>query len=111
MHGQEQEPMLPWWQGFRGEIKEVEKHKFEVTGVAEKTGPTSVGVTELPIHKWTQNFKNDLESMVTGEKSGRASIKVCICLLSSINDKADNVCIRRIIANITTTPTFTLPSK
>lgn len=52
----------------------VAKHKYDVTGIAKKLNDTTVEITELPIYKWTQNFKADLEGMI-GEK-GDGVVKV-----------------------------------
>ena len=59
MAGEEQEPMLPWWRGFKGMIK--------------KTGD----------HKLTQSYKAELEAMI-GEKGDvavkvRAPPRICRC--------------------------------
>jgi DNA topoisomerase-2 len=74
MAGEEMVPMLPWWRGFKGTIKKVGEHKYDVTGIVRKINDTTVEVTELPIHKWTQNYKAELEAMI-GEK-GDGVIKV-----------------------------------
>ncbi|KIM84751.1 hypothetical protein PILCRDRAFT_780689 [Piloderma croceum F 1598] len=73
MNGEELVPMLPWWRGFKGSIKKIGDHKYDVVGVATKVNDTTIEVTELPIHKWTQNFKTDLEAMI-GDK-GEGSVK------------------------------------
>ncbi|KAH7884005.1 DNA topoisomerase [Phlebopus sp. FC_14] len=67
MANEEVVPMLPWWRGFKGTIKKVGDHKYDVTGVVRKIDNTTVEITELPIHKWTQNYKAELEAMI-GEK-------------------------------------------
>jgi hypothetical protein len=72
-------PMLPWWRGFKGEIKAVAKHKYDVTGIAKKINDTTIEITELPIHRWTQGYKAELESMIGGEK-GDGVIKVGILI-------------------------------
>lgn len=74
MAGEEMVPMLPWWRGFKGTIKKVSEHKYDVTGFATKINDTTVEITELPIHKWTQSYKTELEAMI-GEK-GDGIIKV-----------------------------------
>jgi len=74
MAGEEQEPMLPWWRGFKGTIKKTGDHKYDVTGIASKINDTTIEVTELPIHKWTQSYKAELEAMI-GEK-GDGAVKV-----------------------------------
>ncbi|KAH9992512.1 DNA topoisomerase [Russula compacta] len=71
MAGEEQEPMLPWWRGFKGTIKKTGDHKYDVTGIASKINDTTVEITELPIHKWTQTYKAELEAMI-GEKGDGA---------------------------------------
>lgn len=68
MKGEDQVPLLPWWRGFRGEVKVTGKGKYEICGVAKRTGDTTVEISELPVHKWTQSFKGELEAMITGEK-------------------------------------------
>lgn len=75
MANEEQEPMLPWWRGFKGQIKKVGEHKYDVTGIINKIDDTTVEITELPIHRWTQNYKVELEGMI-GEK-GEGPVKVC----------------------------------
>lgn len=82
MKGEEQVPMLPWWRGFNGSIKKTGDNKYEVTGIAKKLNDTTVEITELPIHKWTQTFKAELEAMC-GEK-GEGPIKVRVILNFSI---------------------------
>lgn len=68
MNGEEQVPMLPWWRGFRGEVKVTGKGKYEIIGSVKKTSDTTVEISELPVHKWTTPFKQELEGMITGEK-------------------------------------------
>ncbi len=67
--------MLPWWRGFKGTIKKTGEHKYDVTGIARKVNDTTVEIVELPIHKWTQTYKAELEAMI-GEK-GEGVVKVC----------------------------------
>jgi len=68
MNGEEVVPMIPWWRGFKGEIKASAKHKYDVFGVVKKLNDTTVEITKLPIHKWTQNYKAELEQMIAGDK-------------------------------------------
>ena len=81
MAGQDQEPMSPWWRGFKGSIKKVGDHKYDVTGIINKIDDTTVEITELPIHKWTQSYKVELEAMM-GEK-GDGPVKVGISTMFS----------------------------
>ena len=68
MNDEELVPMIPWWRGFKGEIKSSAKHKYDVFGVVKKLNDTTVEITELPIHKWTQSYKAELEQMIAGDK-------------------------------------------
>ena len=76
MKGEELIPMLPWWRGFKGEIKQTSKQRFDIYGIARKLDDTTVEITELPIYKWTQTYKAELESMMVGEKDKEGAIKV-----------------------------------
>jgi len=99
MAGEELESMLPWWRGFKGNIKKTAEHKYDVTGIARKINDTTIEITELPIHKWTQNYKAELEAMI-GEKGDgvvKAS-RVGRCLRSLLSPG-----FIRTIKNITTT--------
>ncbi|KAF8349867.1 DNA topoisomerase II [Amanita rubescens] len=75
MKGEDLVPMLPWWRGFKGEIKQASKQKYDVYGIIRKLDDTTVEIVELPIHRWTQNYKADLESMMIGEKEKEGVIK------------------------------------
>ncbi|KAI0041498.1 type II DNA topoisomerase [Auriscalpium vulgare] len=70
MAGEEQVPMLPWWRGFKGTIKKTGDHKYDVTGIARKVNDSTIEITELPIHKWTQTYKAELESMISEKGDG-----------------------------------------
>ena len=69
MDGEEQVPMLPWWRGFKGTVKKVAENKYDVYGSAKKINDSTIEIRELPIHKWTTAFKDELENMISGEKS------------------------------------------
>ncbi|KAF8641179.1 hypothetical protein AX17_000814 [Amanita inopinata Kibby_2008] len=75
MKGEEPIPMIPWWRGFKGEIKPSSKQKYDVYGTARTLDDTTVEITELPVHKWTQNYKVELEAMMVGEKDKDGMIK------------------------------------
>ena len=58
----EQKAMFPWYRGFKGTIEESDS-RFITTGVYNVSGNT-IEITELPIGKWTQTYKEFLESLV-----------------------------------------------
>jgi DNA topoisomerase-2 len=57
-------PMTPWYRGFKGTITHENDHKYISTGVWTRTNPTTIEITELPIGKWTQVYKEFLESLI-----------------------------------------------
>lgn len=73
MAGKPLKDMLPWYRGFKGSIKEAhrEEGKVEVVGLFEKTGENTVEITELPVKKWTQDYREFLEELVS--KDGKSS--------------------------------------
>lgn len=80
MKGEEMEPMSPWWRGFNGSIKKTGDGKYEVTGIVRKLNDTTVEITELPIHRWTQNFKAELEAMCGEKGDGAVKVSYWMCL-------------------------------
>jgi len=55
--------MHPWYKGYSGEIVEI-NGRYEVTGKYEITEDDTLEITELPIGKWTRDYKNFLEDLV-----------------------------------------------
>ena len=69
-------PMTPWYKGFKGSIMPgKEDGKFDVNGVATKRGRTKVEIVELPLRKWTQDYKEwILEQLPQAGAERRATI-------------------------------------
>ncbi|KAK1306769.1 DNA topoisomerase 2 [Acorus calamus] len=63
-------PMDPWYKGFKGLIeKSVTKDTgvtYTISGIIEEVDETTLRVTELPIRRWTQDYKEFLEALMTG---------------------------------------------
>ena len=81
MNGEEVVTMVPWWRGFKGEIKQTTKNRYDVSGVVTKLNETTVEILELPVGKWTGSYKLELEAMIAGDKDKdkdkEGVIKVC----------------------------------
>jgi len=56
-------PMIPWYRGFMGSIELEEENRYISTGVWKRT-LNSIEISELPIGKWTQNYKEFLETLL-----------------------------------------------
>ncbi|CAA2981506.1 DNA topoisomerase 2 [Olea europaea subsp. europaea] len=61
------EPMDPWYDGFRGTIEKTATKEagatYTATGIIEEVSDTTLRITELPVRKWTQDYKDFLESL------------------------------------------------
>ncbi len=62
------EPMHPWYRGFKGQIELNVSKKGEVSycisGILGKVDDTTIQITELPVGKWTQQYKEFLETLL-----------------------------------------------
>ena len=65
MQGQEPSRMMPWYKGFQGTIEPAEgrEKSYTVTGVYTVLSDTELEITELPIGKWTRDYKTFLEDL------------------------------------------------
>ncbi|AFZ79356.1 DNA topoisomerase II, putative [Theileria equi strain WA] len=64
INNQEMLPMIPWYRKYSGTIEPNEKGGFDCMGkftVMDDFG--IVNITELPIHRWTNDYKEFLESL------------------------------------------------
>jgi DNA topoisomerase-2 len=75
INGQEMEPIHPWYRGFEGTIEQESANKYKISGVINKIDSTTIEITELPLRSWTQNYKEWLETCVTGTEKQPAWIK------------------------------------
>mmetsp|Transcript_21054 Transcript_21054/g.48751 ORF Transcript_21054/g.48751 Transcript_21054/m.48751 type:complete len:1973 (+) Transcript_21054:72-5990(+) len=62
LQNEELTPMAPWYRGFTGSIVQApgSASKYEVWGRVTKRSNTRVEITELPVKKWTQDYKEYL---------------------------------------------------
>ncbi len=59
--------MHPWYKGYTGSIEQREGKHF-VTGVYNILEDDELEITELPIGKWTRDYKNFLEELAQKEE-------------------------------------------
>ena len=52
--------MKPWWNGFKGQIKKINRFNYEVHGnyIIKQN---KLIITELPVGTWTNKFKENIE--------------------------------------------------
>ena len=63
-------PMDPWYRGFRGIIeKSAKEGGYAVNGMIDEVDEQTLRITELPIRRWTQDYKQFLESVTEGTPS------------------------------------------
>ncbi|GJN14056.1 hypothetical protein PR202_gb00831 [Eleusine coracana subsp. coracana] len=62
------EPMHPWYQGFKGSIERTSTKDtgvtYTITGIIEAVNDTKLRITELPIRRWTEDYKKFIESLL-----------------------------------------------
>lgn len=64
MDGYEPKPMHPWYKGFQGAIERLPNDKsYLISGIYCRLSETELEITELPIGKWTRDYKTNLEEM------------------------------------------------
>ena len=68
IHGEDIEEMDPYYSGFVGSVTREGNGKFSVRGVLERVNDTTILITELPVRKWTQDYKGFLEEMLVASK-------------------------------------------
>ncbi|CAL0334291.1 unnamed protein product [Lupinus luteus] len=67
MNGEAMIPMDPWFRGYNGIIEKSEKEGgYIVSGTIEDVDEQTFRITELPIRKWTKDYKQFLDSITEG---------------------------------------------
>lgn len=71
LDGEECGPLVPWYSGFLGKIDESVSSKglrsYTVSGIINQLDDTTLEITELPLKKWTQDYKEFLEELAKPE--------------------------------------------
>ena len=58
--------MVPWYRGFTGEVEPKSSNQFSVKGIYEPHNDGTVVIKELPVGKWTTDYKQMLEGLLIG---------------------------------------------
>ena len=66
----EYKPMIPWFHNFKGAIVKLNDKAYMTKGVYKILNPTTIEITELPIGRWTEDFKNHLDKLVIERSKG-----------------------------------------
>lgn len=78
--GEEMEEMTPWYSGFIGDIVRADKgdeeaKKWNVSGIIKIVTEEMIEITELPLFVWTDEYKQFLDNLFTGENEKKANDK------------------------------------
>ncbi|KAL8171489.1 hypothetical protein V2J09_023293 [Rumex salicifolius] len=70
-------PMDPWYRGFKGTIEKSTKEcSYTVCGTIEEIDEGTLRITELPVRRWTQDYKQFLESIIESNDKPKDGDKV-----------------------------------
>jgi len=59
--------MDPWFRGFTGIIEKSDEKTYVVSGIFNKRDDR-LSISELPLQKWTRDYKNFLEGLAKEDK-------------------------------------------
>jgi len=65
LHKKKMKPMRPWYRGFTGAIEHLGKGSYYSWGKFYESD-AGLEITELPVRKWTQDYKEFLQGMLPG---------------------------------------------
>ena len=75
LKGEDFKNLVPWFKGFTGDITEASKSGYNIEGKVNIIDDDTIEITELPIGKWTKDYKAFLESMVNPSEGGEPEIE------------------------------------
>ena len=72
LNGEEYQEMKPWLNGFKGEIIKIDEKNYLTKGKYDILNPTTIHITELPVGKWTDDFKTFLDTLLPEENKKKS---------------------------------------
>lgn len=74
--------MTPWYKGYTGSMAyDPDKQNYVVYGIYQKIEENCIQITELPLHQWTQPYKDFLEGLT---KEGQSEAQFPIVVVSPL---------------------------
>jgi DNA topoisomerase-2 len=67
MNGETMEEMKPWVRGYKGNLEMV-GGKWVSSGVSKVISANQLEITELPVGRWTEDYKEQLEDWILNKK-------------------------------------------
>jgi DNA topoisomerase II len=66
LNGEDMKPMKPWYRGFLGNIKKINKNAYEIIAKYQisKDDPDVLHILDLPAGMWTENYITFLKSLL-----------------------------------------------
>ena len=71
----EEEPLVPWTDGFKGTIEQLDEKRYASHGCWEITGPTTIRVTELPLGTWCEGYQKMLTKWYSEDDKRKEILK------------------------------------
>jgi DNA topoisomerase II len=67
MKGKQFENLKPWYSNFKGEINYLGNNVYQTSGLYQIKDKNTIKITELPIGRWTQTYRDYLESILVDD--------------------------------------------
>ena len=85
------EPIHPSYQGFMGDIIKIDSKNYMSKGKYNITSDTTIDIIELPLGKWTEDYKKFLDSLLPedGKKKPDVKKKVSKYIVDYVNNSTD----------------------
>lgn len=88
MKDKDQDPMLPYYRGFTGDIEKEGKSSYFVYGKYSRIDDKTIKITELPIGVWSYSYQEHIESLIIDTKVKSKNKQY---LSSYVNNNTDNL--------------------